>query len=353
MRRKLFISLVLLLLILSGARDSYAQTKIIKVDGGRKITATTADSVLLDSLKRISIDSTLLKNKLAKNKLSPAQLLNDAITKKRHFSLTKDTISPGAHFALSLVPGMGQLYNKQTWKTPTYIAAIAGFAAGGMITSNKYKNTKNQWQKAVNLQLPNEITAPLNREMNSLGTARTALFALAGATYMFQLADATFNYRGHHNPVRKATMLAAIFPGAGFFYTKTYWRLPIYYGGFVAIATIIDYNSRNYQRYKTAYNLVADGDPSTIDEFNGQFSEDALKNARNGYRRNRDLGVICLVGAYALSIIDTYVIATLKNWDVSEDLAMTIEPTSFEDLKIYSTTGPITTNVGMKLKLKF
>ncbi len=353
MHPKSLISIVLFVLVMLGAQESYAQNRIIKVDGGRKIIATTADSVMLDSLKQISIDSTLLKKDLAKNKPSPAQQLNQAIAKKRHFSITKDTISPGAHFALSIVPGMGQLYNKQTWKTPTYIAAIGGFAAGGLITNSQYKSKRNQWQKALNLQLPNEITAPLNRDMNSLGTARTTLFALAGATYMFQLADATFNYRGHHNPVRKATMLAALFPGAGFFYTKTYWRLPIYYGGFVAIATVIDYNSRSYQRYKTAYNLVADGNPSTIDEFNGQFSADALKNARDGYRRNRDLGVICIVGAYALSIIDTYVIATLKNWDVSEDLAMTIEPTSFEELKIYSTTGPITTNVGMKLKLKF
>ena len=272
MRRILLAITALLLLSMIGTVDVCAQNLIIKVDGGRKITASKADSVLLDSLRVQSLDSTILTNELKPKKASPAQQLNEAVAQRQRFSLTKDTISPGSHFALSLVPGMAQINNRQYWKTPTFIAAIGALSAGGLITSNQYNVAKQNWQQAVNLGQPYEIVAPLNRQMNSLGTARTALFAMAGATYLYQLADAVYNYKGYHNPVRKATMLAAIFPGAGFFYTKTYWRIPIYYGGFVAIATVIDYNSRNYQRYKMAYSLNADGDPSTVDEFNGGYT---------------------------------------------------------------------------------
>lgn len=228
-----------------------------------------------------------------------------AVLAKERFSLVKDTISPTAHFVLSLVPGMGQIYNRQWYKAPIFIGLIGGFTAGGVIASGNYQTARDDWQRAIDLNLPEDVVNPLERKMKQQGTIRTLFYSAAAVTYLYQIADATFKYRGYMNPVRKSTVLAAVFPGAGLIYTKTYWRLPIYYGAFAVAATVVDYNNRYYQRYRDAYDALTDGDPSTQDEFHGRYTEDQLSNARDAYRRDRDLGIILMAGVYALNIIDT------------------------------------------------
>lgn len=358
----------------------------VKIVGGKRIIVAVVDSAMMhrtDSLHRadslFKMDSLLqggtmvdsLKGKgaeydsaalltnvndnLRKEKKGSKELamLNEGLAQRsRKFSLTRDTISPGALVGLSLIPGLGQVYNKQYLKAPLFLAAGGAFLAGGVIYGGKFKQAKNEWQNAVNLALPREQIEPLQKRMIQAESSTTIFYSLAAATYLYQLADATYNYRGYDNPVRTATILAALFPGAGFVYTKVYWRLPIYYGGFAVLATVVDYNARNFDRYNSAYLAVADGDPNTRDEFNGRYSAEVLKNAKDGYRRNRDFGIICLVGAYALSIIDTFVIASLKNWDVSSDLSIRVEPTMFEE-QIYRGSTPRPQAAGMSLKIMF
>ena len=334
----------------------------LRIEGGRKAVPTidtlAADSIgrRADSLRRV--DSLFRPDTLAKGALKPksdsalvAQVLKGK--EKKRFSLTRDTISPGALVGLSFVPGLGQIYNRQWWKAPIFYAGIGAFMGGGFIFSNQARVAQDNWQNALNSGAPQPEIDRFKAEMMGHRTTSTVFFALAGVTYLYQLADATFNYRGTTNHIRKATTLAALFPGAGFVYTRTYWRLPIYYGGFAVIGTVIDYNDRSYQRYKRAWEIVTDGDPNTVDEFKGRYSADVLKNAKDAYRRDRDFGIICMVGAYILSIIDTYVIATLKNWDVSDNLAVRVEPTLFEERLGRGGAASLPTGAGMALKIRF
>ena len=60
---------------------------------------------------------------------------------------------------------------------------------------------------------------------------------------------------------------------------------------------------------------------SSTDEFKGRYSADFLKNLKNNYRRNRDLSIIATAGLYILQIVEH-----LKDFDVSDDLSMRIEP---------------------------
>lgn len=250
---------------------------------------------------------------------------------KPRFRITQDTISAGRHTLFSAIaPGFGQIYNRQAWKLPILYGGVGGFLAGGFVFHNRYKTYKAEYDRAVELRLPPDIQRRARTQMRNAGSGQTLMFAMAGATYLYFVADAVFNYRGPVDPVRKATTLAAVFPGMGFVYTKTYWRLPIYYGGFIALATVIDYNNRNYQRYKTAYDALTDGNPSTVDEFGGRYSPEILSRVRSAYRRDRDLAIIGMAAAYLLSIVDTYVIASLKNWDVDENLSVRVEPTMID-----------------------
>lgn len=295
-------------------------------------------------------DSTL--QSATERRLSAA---DSALLFKKRFRITQDTIGAGKHTILSLVaPGFGQVYNRQAWKLPILYGGVGGFLTGGILFGQKHKTYKAEYQRTVDLRLPPEMQKRARARMRSAGSGSTLMYAMAGATYLYFVSDAVFNYRGPVDPVRKATTLAAVFPGMGFVYTKTYWRIPIYYGGFIALATVIDYNNRNYQRYKTAYDALTDGNPSTVDEFNGRYSPELLSRVRSAYRRDRDLAIIGMAAAYLLSVVDTYVIASLKNWDVDEDLSVRVEPTMIDTRFNGRPMSPSQGNsYGLAVKLRF
>lgn len=142
----------------------------------------------------------------------------------------------------------------------------------------------------------------------------------------------------------KAVWLATLFPGAGQIYNRKYWKLPIYYGGFVACTYALTWNSRMYKDYSQAYLDIMDSDPRT-DSFkdflpaNYDYSNPAIqsqlqtvfKNKKDYYRKYRDLSIFAFVGVYLLSIIDAYVDAELSNFDISQDLSMGISPAVIDD----------------------
>lgn len=354
-----FVYLTIFLLVASIA---CAQQRTVRYEAGRKKVITATDSTLKrDSL--LLVDSLYLADSLTRKRdsllLDKSHLASTILPKiktelnrdKRKFNLTQDTISQGRFTLLSLIPGVGQIYNRQYWKVPVFYAAIGGFTAGSLISSNNYSKYKSDWERSVDLRLPQALQDRAKSKMDNEGTVRTVLFSMAVASYLYQLTDAAFNYRGKTDHIRKATTLALTFPGAGFVYTRTYWRLPIYYGGFIVLGSVVDYNNRSYERFAKAYDALTDGDPNTVDEFNGRYSADMLQNARNSYRRNRDFGIICLIGAYLLSVVDTHVIATLKNWDVSPDLSIRVEPTVINNRVHWANNVP--TGAGLSLKITF
>ena len=165
---------------------------------------------------------------------------------------------------------------------------------------------------------------------------------LTVASYIYFLGDAAVNYRYDASPVKKATTLATIFPGAGQVYNKSYWKLPFVVGGLATTIYTIDWNNRGYQRFKKAYSLRSaydkaleayqkdpenNPDPGkSKDEFGGRYSAEFLKNLKDNYRRNRDLCIIITAGLYVLQIIDAHVDAHLKSYDISDDLSVEFTP---------------------------
>lgn len=281
----------------------------------------------------------------------------DLLAGKRRLRLQQDTISAGRHSLLSVVaPGFGQIYNRQTWKLPILYGGLGGFITGGVLFGKQHSKYTKEYDRTVNLRMPAEVQSRARDKMRRAGSGKTLMYGMAGATYLYFVADAVFNYRGPVDPIRKATTLAAVFPGMGFVYTKTYWRLPIYYGGFIALATVIDYNNRYYQRYKKAYDALTDGNPSTTDEFNKRYSPDLIARVRKSYRRDRDLAIILTAGVYLLSVIDTYVIASLKNWNVDQDLSIVkVAPTIIDTrLSERRTNTSVPSNAfGMGVQVRF
>lgn len=152
----------------------------------------------------------------------------------------------------------------------------------------------------------------------------------------------------------KAAFYSAILPGLGQIYNKTYWKVPIVYGAIGTGMYFYINNTNYYNQYRDAYKRRLAG--FYDDEFydingdgivpgNPDVSDDALRDAQEYYQQNRDLSLLITIGLYALNIIDANVTAHLKQFNVSDKLA----------LKPYYEYNQIdyTPNYGMRLSLSF
>jgi hypothetical protein len=136
------------------------------------------------------------------------------------------------------------------------------------------------------------------------------------------LIDSKLIERKEIDPLRpsKAAFYSAILPGAGQFYNKRYWKIPIVWG---AIGTGVYFylrNDRQFDRYRDAYKRRLAG--FTDDEFFGVVSDDGLIRAQQQFRRNKEVSLLVTIGLYALNIIDANVDAHLLQFNVDENLTL-------------------------------
>ncbi len=235
----------------------------------------------------------------------------------------------------AVMPGYGQIYNKQYWKLPILYGALGTGLALYIHENKTYKPLKRQYDAYTDkstVRTP-ELNALQDRMIRS-NTRRQLYLGLTIASYIYFIGDAAVSYRTNEvSNVKKATTLACIFPGAGQIYNRSYWKVPFVIGGFASMIYCIDWNNRGYQRFKKAYSLLADYEQhpelypdGPTDEFHGRYSASFIRNLRNNYRRNRDLCIIITGALYILQIVDAHVDAHLKDYDISDDLSMNLEP---------------------------
>lgn len=154
------------------------------------------------------------------------------------------------------------------------------------------------------------------------------------------------------DPMR-AVWLGAIIPGAGQIYNRSYWKLPIVYGGFMGCVYAITWTNNQYTAYKEAYrdiyydiqNGSVSNSPDksynailpegySIQTMGGtQTYQNRLKDWQNSSLRNRDMAILVAVAVYALSLIDAYVDAQLFDFDISNDLSLNVSPQLYYDLQ--------------------
>lgn len=154
-----------------------------------------------------------------------------------------------------------------------------------------------------------------------------------------------------HPDAMRAVWMGAIIPGYGQIYNRSYWKLPIVYGGFMGCAYAIGMNNGRYTDYRKAYRDlyfdIREGTASdskensyiqvlpkgyTIDRVGGYSRwQSTLQSQMNVYRRYRDLSVVATVLVYALSLVDAYVDAQLFDFDISPDLSMSVQPAMYHD----------------------
>lgn len=139
------------------------------------------------------------------------------------------------------------------------------------------------------------------------------------------------------DPIR-SMWLGLVFPGGGQIYNRKYWKLPIFYGGFLGCAYALTWNGQMLRDYSQAYLDIMDTDPNTKSyekmlplgyDITGKEErfKTIFKNKKNYFRKYRDMSIFAFAGVYMLAVIDAYVDAELSSFDISKDLSMSWGPT--------------------------
>mgnify|MGYP007069863531 CR=1 FL=1 len=173
-----------------------------------------------------------------------------------------------------------------------------------------YIQTENQTNESIeNGKWTLEVDGGLDDDGKNLGVLLQKTDTVAQMTIDPQLQS-----RWIPNS-KKALWYAIVFPGGGQIYNRKFWKLPLIYGGFLGCVYAINWNNTMYHDYAQAYVDIMDDDPNTASFYNFlpiNYNIDAnlerlqslFKKRKDFYRRYRDLSIFCLIGVYALSIVD-------------------------------------------------
>lgn len=234
----------------------------------------------------------------------------------------------------SVFVGGAQIYNKQYWKLPVIYGGLAASVAGGLYFRSRYEKD------------------PTNTSARAWSNG---LFVAGGLIYWGAMFDGVYNYKtdNPHYPAR-ATMYSILLPGLGQIYNGEAWKLPIYWGGLIGCAHFYILNNKNYERYRNIYNLATTEDTASQLAAEWPHGAQTALYYRNAYRRLRDYSLLGFVAVYLLQAIDANVFAYMQDFEVSDNIAMRIEPTIINSDNNYALGGASAMPAfGMRLGLRF
>jgi hypothetical protein len=141
----------------------------------------------------------------------------------------------------------------------------------------------------------------------------------------------------------KKAALLSLLPGAGQFYNKKYWKIPVIYAAMGGLGYLAHYNYGQFQFYKGSETQWIGKNPGQ--ESSPEFVN--IQTNKSDFQHVFDLDLIIMAGVYLLNIVDAAVDAHLYTYDVSKDLSLQFKP---DLLYCRSMNAP---QAGLQLTLKF
>ncbi|GAA4799018.1 hypothetical protein GCM10023231_29710 [Olivibacter ginsenosidimutans] len=134
------------------------------------------------------------------------------------------------------------------------------------------------------------------------------------------------------NLTKQAARRSAVLPGWGQLFNGGwgYVKAPIVWAGFGGLGYSFVFANNNYQETLAEVRQRLENQDIPLNPKYETAPTDWLIGAKDFYRRNRDLTILLTVGWYALNIIDAYIDAKFKRYDISEDLTFQLKPTLLE-----------------------
>lgn len=134
-----------------------------------------------------------------------------------------------------------------------------------------------------------------------------------------------------HSP-KTATIMSACLPGLGQIYNGKWWKVPIVYAGLGGLGYMAYSNYYEYRSFLHAYQYktgdLPEGETLTPyeTELANRYAENQLQTYKESYRRDFELFSIITIAWYGLNILDACVDGHLYNYDISDDLSLSIDP---------------------------
>lgn len=169
-----------------------------------------------------------------------------------------------------------------------------------------------------------------------------------------QAFDDTLNNDTTFPDPKKVLRQSLIIPGWGQITNKQIWKVPIVYGVLGGLTYYSIYLNNKYKDYRAAYYNLNPDTPDdnrfgpTPDYIPENASLEALRQNRNNFHNQRDLSFVYIGLGYALNVIDAYVFAHLRSFDVSDDLSMRVSMKPDVLTAAYSSPAP-----SISLSIKF
>lgn len=123
----------------------------------------------------------------------------------------------------------------------------------------------------------------------------------------------------------KAALYSLIFPGAGQFYNKRYWKVPIALAAEGAAIYLLADNIKTFRKWDDEWKFQLLNGTNNPDVTN-VYDPDAIKRIRDDARQRKDYSWVGLVGVHLLITAEAFIDRHLIEFDVSEDLSMHVLP---------------------------
>jgi hypothetical protein len=139
-----------------------------------------------------------------------------------------------------------------------------------------------------------------------------------------------------HSP-KKAVIFSAIVPGAGQVYNhiampkgkkKAFWKVPLIYAGLGATGYFLIKNQKTQVSLRKEYDYRMTYEMA-LDPKWEPYDNEGVLTLYNQYLDRRDLSILGFSAVYLIQLIDAGIEAHFVDFDISEDLSLSLEPAYF------------------------
>ncbi len=159
----------------------------------------------------------------------------------------------------------------------------------------------------------------------------------------------------NHSP-KKATIMSTCLPGLGQVYNRKWWKVPIVYAGLGGLGYLAYSNHSEYRSFLHAYEFKTGDLPEGVNlseheaDLANRYADSQLQTYKESYRRDFEFYTILTIAWYGLNILDACVDGHLYDYDISDDLSLSIDPYRPMETPIKM---PQYAQVGLSFKLNF
>ncbi|MDB5014550.1 MAG: hypothetical protein JWQ25_2752 [Daejeonella sp.] len=131
---------------------------------------------------------------------------------------------------------------------------------------------------------------------------------------------------------RRGAIQSAILPGLGNYKNKSfawYLKVPAIYAGLIIFTDQFIYNKKQYKLFLQQAIYKQDGSDEALAKMDKRYAAidlSTLVEAKDLFRRNRDLCVLGGLAVYGINIVDAYISGKFLRYDITPELSLRVNP---------------------------